>query len=386
MTGLKSYLRISDNVFPKILEKFYLLEKNNDELFELSKEAFLYILSFKDGRSLTSADSNKRFINTLLKQSILVESFKRKKRTFILNRPPLPSLRYLEIQLTSRCNIKCKHCYQGDKADEELPFDELKKILEEFISFQGLRVLLSGGEPLLYSKLKDLNTFLKGYGAYVVLITNGTLLNDIPLSYISNIDEVQISLDGMEEGHDFLRGEGTFKKVIGGIRRLKEKTDKKISFATMVHNKNLNDFKKLKRLIKSFDAKEWGIDYPVFTGYFKKHKDLYPPIDSAIEVMRYRFGASYHSTEEKKDYACGVHTMTLMPTGNFVPCGFYPDKIFGNIKEGLAKALKNRVFFKLSDILECNNCQYIYDCRGGCRYRAGGIDKKDFLMCKIFGR
>lgn len=386
MIGSKKYLRLSDNFIPKILEKYYLFDKKNDELYELSESAFNFVLSFKDGKDLSEINGNKSFIKNLLKLSILEESDKIKKRNFILNKPPIPTLRYLEIQLTSKCNLKCKHCYQGEKNDLELPFSALKNILNDFVYFQGLRILLSGGEPLLYSNFKELNLFLKNYPAYVVLITNGVLLNKIPLAQIRNIDEIQVSLDGMEYGHNILRGEGTFEKVISGVKRIKEKTDKKISFATMVHNKNISEFKNMNKLIKSLGAKEWGIDYPVLTGFFEKNRDLYPDIDSAIKVMKYRFGASYHSTEEDNDYACGVHTMTLLPNGHFVPCGFYPSKIFGNIKEGLKIALKNRSFFKLLDISECKDCNYIITCRGGCRFRAGDLTKKDQLMCKIFRR
>ncbi|MCX7991931.1 MAG: radical SAM protein [Proteobacteria bacterium] len=386
LTGSKRYLIISDNFYPKILENFYFLDKKNDELYELTEESFSFILSFRDGKDISNIKTNKRFIKSLIRLSILKETSKRVKKKFILEKPPLPSLRYLEIQLTAKCNLRCRHCYQDEKNDFELPIDNLKKVLDEFVKFQGLRILLSGGEPLLYSRFKELNDYLKRYPAYVVLITNGLLLNEMPLSYIKNVDEIQISIDGMKEGHNYLRGDGTFEKVIRAVKRLKEKTNKYISFATMVHKKNLKEFKELKKLIKSFGAKEWGIDYPVLTGFFEKNKDIYPDIDSALKVIKYKFGASYHSTDEENDYACGVHTMTLLPNGNFVPCGFYPDKIFGNINEGLEKALKNRSFFRLSDITECFSCEHICLCRGGCRYRAGDIDKKDPLMCKIYGK
>lgn len=384
LNGSKKYLRLSSNFIPKILEKPYLFDKKNDELYELSESALNFVLSFKDGVALSEIKNNKRFIKSLLRLKILEESDKKIKRNFNLKSPPTPTLRYLEIQLTSRCNLKCKHCYQGEKKDEELPIDKLKKILKEFIDLQGLRILLSGGEPLLYSHFKELNSFLKNYPAYTVLITNGTLLNKIPLTYITNIDEIQVSIDGMEKGHNILRGEGTFQKIISGITRIKQKTNKKLSFATMVHKKNINEFKSLSKLIKSFEAKEWGIDYPVFTGFFQDNKALYPSLSDAIKVMKHRFGASYHFTNEDNDYACGIHTMTLLPNGNFVACSFFPDKFFGTIDDGLEVALKNRSFFKLSDIKECLDCTYLRICKGGCRYRAGNIAKKDPLMCKIY--
>lgn len=384
MSISENYLCLSNNFIPKILERYYILHKINEDLYELSEDAFSFIISLKNGIPLNEVRKNKKFIDRLLKIGILEIRNKKRKRRLFLKKPPLPSLRYLEIQLTSRCNLRCKHCYQ-EKEDFELPLQNLLKILEDFKIAQGLRIILSGGEPLLYSHFKELNSYLKDYPAYVVLLTNGILLNKLNLSIIKNIDEIQFSLDGTKGGHDYLRGEGTFEKTISAIEKVKENTDKHISIATMVHKKNLSEFKALSKIVKKFKSKEWGIDYPVLTGAFKGHIELYPSISEAVETMKYKFGASYHSTEEENSYACGVHTMTLLPNGDFVPCGFYPHKVFGNINRGLFDALNNRQFFKLSSIKECKGCPHLSLCRGGCRFRAGGISKRDKFMCAIYG-
>ncbi len=379
------FLRLSDNFIPRHLEKLYLLDKQTDELYELNEEAFYFVVSLKDGIPYQDVKAKKSFVNRLLKLGILTLTERKKKRQLIIKKSPIPSLRYLEIQLTSACNLKCKHCYQSEKKNYELPFEPLKKVLKEFTDAQGLRILLSGGEPLLYSRFGELSRYLKNYPAYVVLLTNGTLITEKHIKLLKNIDEIQFSIDGLEESHDYLRGKGSFKRLMKAIYLIKEKTDKSISFATMVHKKNLKDFPKLSRLVKSLGAKEWGIDYPILTGFFSLNKELYPAPEEALKVMKYRFGASYHLTETDSDFACGTHLMTLLPDGSFVPCGFYPDRAWGNINSGLTEAIQKRSFYKLSDILDCKGCEYLYNCRGGCRFRAGGVEKKDSFMCKLYG-
>jgi len=381
---LDGYVKLSNNLFPKKLETPCILDKKHDDIYELNYEAFEFILKCDGSRLLSELSPPKRFINILLKNSIVEIHKKPEKRIFTVENAPVPSLRYLEIQLTNRCNLNCLHCYQKEKRALELPIESLKKVLEDFVKVQGIRVILSGGEPLLYTKFLELNDFLKGYPARVVLLTNGTLIPKFnPGQW--NIDEVQISIDGMEEAHDFIRGKGCFKKLIEGIEKIKKESEIDISFATMIHKRNLKDFKSLKKLIKSYGAKEWGIDYPVVAGNLEGNKDLLPEIEQAIKCLKYRFGASYHSMGDENNYGCGTHLMTLCYDGNFLPCGFYKDKIFGTIEEGLMKAISNREFVKLEEIDECKGCIYIKDCRGGCRYRAGKRTGRDFFMCRVFG-
>ena len=90
-----------------------------------------------------------------------------------LSRPRnLPSLRYLELQLTSRCNLTCKHCYLGETTPLDLPAETILRICKEFERMQGLRLLLSGGEPMLHNDFWTLNDALSDFGLRSVLLSN----------------------------------------------------------------------------------------------------------------------------------------------------------------------------------------------------------------------
>lgn len=53
-----------------------------------------------------------------------------------------------------------------------------KKILKEFEQMQGLRVLITGGEPLMHPEFEKINDFIKELPIRKILFTNGVLLND----------------------------------------------------------------------------------------------------------------------------------------------------------------------------------------------------------------
>lgn len=385
MTNLTSYVSLADHVFPKKLESNYLFDKKNDELYELNDTAFAFVITLDGSKKVEELNFPKNFFKSLVKHKLLSFHEQPRKRTYFLERPPYPSVRYLEIQLTLRCNLNCHHCYQGQKDSVELPLDGLKKVLEDFIKLQGIRVLLSGGEPLLYSKFLELNKALKDYPARVVLLTNGTLLERFDVDGL-NVDEIQFSLDGMEKGHDYLRGKGSFERLVKGIELVKNNTNKDISFATMIHRENLKEFKKMKEFVKSYEAKEWGIDFPVIAGNLKENSDFLVSEEEAIKVMKHRFGASFHDTGSYDAYACGVHLLTLNPKGEFLPCSFYPDKVLGTLEDGLLHAIGNRKLLTKETLTACKDCEDFSLCHGGCRFRAGDERNRDILMCKLFGK
>jgi len=77
-----------------------------------------------------------------------------------------------------------------------LPLSQALSVLAQFEKMQGLRILFSGGEPLLYPDLGALNDALPSLAFRKVLLTNGTLLTEANHDLWCHFDEIQISLDG----------------------------------------------------------------------------------------------------------------------------------------------------------------------------------------------
>lgn len=112
------------------------------------------------------------------------------------------------LKITKKCTLKCKHCpwIYGEK--EELPVEQWKHIIYD-LKKQGVRgVVIEGGEPLLYKDLNELIAFCKNLKLTTTIATNATmsLAGYYP-------DKFYVSIDGMEEQHDALRGNGAFKKM-----------------------------------------------------------------------------------------------------------------------------------------------------------------------------
>ena len=303
--------------------------------------------------------------------------------TISVKRPPLikspaPSLRYLELQITDRCNLRCRHCYIGETAPQELSIKQITEILKEFEEMQGLRLMITGGEPLLHSNFDALNDVLPDFLIRKVLFTNGLLLSKDLLRGL-NVDEIQISIDGLEKGHDSLRGAGTFLKALKAVRRAKE-MGFEVSVATMVHAKNLNDFDEMEKLFSELGIKDWTVDVPCVTGRLERSSEFQVSPEKGGKYLRYGYGAGLHAGET--GFGCGLHLLSVMADGKVTKCTFYSDRPVGSINEGLRQCWKRTVPIALKD-LTCD-CEYLEACRGGCRYRAellGDPLGKDLYKC-----
>jgi radical SAM protein with 4Fe4S-binding SPASM domain len=350
-----------------------------DELHELDDDSFRFLTSCTADGGCDTRDS--AFIDYCLEEGILTREPVMVKRPDL--RPsPDPSLRYLELQVTSRCNLRCKHCYIGDSAPAELSAAQIRSTLKEFEEMQGLRVLITGGEPLLHSRFDEINEMLPDLFLRKVLFTNGVLLRKDMLARLK-VHEIQVSIDGMRAAHDSLRGPGTFDIALDTIRRALD-TGFDVSVSTMVHSGNLKDFDALEEQFRSLGIKEWAVDVPCVTGRMKAHDGLIVGPEEGGRYLGYGFGGGMHSTGP--GYACGLHLMAVLPDGKAAKCTFYGDRAVGTISEGLRTCWERVRPIKLEN-LDCR-CDFLEACRGGCRYRAELLDHaqgRDLYRCALYG-
>jgi radical SAM protein with 4Fe4S-binding SPASM domain len=350
-----------------------------DELYELDSASFNFLKKCASHDGCIS--KNSAFIDYCREEELL--SMKQgPARRPVLKQSPVPSLRYLELQITDACNLRCRHCYIGKTGRNELSVDHATKVLREFEEMQGLRVLITGGEPLLHSKFREINELLPDFFIRKVLFTNGVLLKKEDLKTL-NVDEIQVSLDGLEDAHDKVRGNGTFKHALEAMR-LALDAGFDVSVSTMVHKFNRADFDDMEQLFKKMGIKDWTVDIPCMTGRLMENEEFCVSPEESGKYLGYGYGNGLHSSTQ--GYGCGLHLMAVMADGGIAKCTFYGDQPVGTINHGLKTAWAKIQPVRLKD-LECD-CEYLEVCRGGCRYRAElltGKSGKDLYRCALYG-
>ena len=165
------------------------------------------------------------------------------------------------FHILTKCNLACKHCYINPKEHGEntLSFDTIKKWLSVFKQ-KNKNLVLLGGEPTLHTDLSKIIRVAKEKLFYssVTLDTNGYLFNDI-LSKTSPklLDFISFSLDGAEEKlNDSIRGKGSYKKCIEGIKKAKGFNK---SLIYTVSSMNIDDIEKMPKLLEKLKVDKFFI-------------------------------------------------------------------------------------------------------------------------------
>lgn len=140
---------------------------------------------------------------------------------------------FIQIHLTERCNLRCRHCYQGGGRTAELSLSEVRAVvaevadmLAEWSAAYGLEFSRSfnvtGGEPLLREDLFEILAAMAERGFATYLLTNGTLVEQEQAQRLAGlgVKGVQVSLEGPEAVHDRIRGAGSFAASRRGVTRL----------------------------------------------------------------------------------------------------------------------------------------------------------------------
>src|SRR3972149_2674201 len=129
---------------------------------------------------------------------------------------------------TSRCNLKCLHCYSSSDLShcgDELTTPQAKHLLSQIVQVNCPVVLFSGGEPLLRSDLFELLAEAKRLKLRAVISSNGTLIDSAVAKKLAElcVSYVGISIDGGEEFHDrFRQANGSFEVALAGIENCRK--------------------------------------------------------------------------------------------------------------------------------------------------------------------
>jgi len=128
----------------------------------------------------------------------------------------------LDIEVTTRCNGSCLHCFarSGISRSSSLPICLVKEIITEAYHAGYRHLHITGGEPLLWEGLFETveYAFRSGYKT-IFMNTNGTLITEEIGKRLADYGSfsMSVSLDGPEDLHDRIRGKGSYRRVMRGI-------------------------------------------------------------------------------------------------------------------------------------------------------------------------
>ncbi|MDD2935210.1 MAG: radical SAM protein [Candidatus Pacebacteria bacterium] len=169
----------------------------------------------------------------------------------------------VQIQVTNRCNLSCRHCYvsSGKANSEEMSDQEITKLLLDLRSWGVLKIQWVGGEVFTRKGFLNLAQYAKELGFEQSLLTNGVFFG------LKNKDKsifhhcwdlfytIQVSVDDFGDNfNQFVGRKNVWAIVFDAIDNLSQSKpkNKTLSIATIIRPDNILAIPKIVRL---FDGK-----------------------------------------------------------------------------------------------------------------------------------
>lgn len=198
----------------------------------LAKDKFIIIganeeeLNTKD-ESFTYAIDNPKTLESDFSQYTEQEINENTQDFFLEENQGRPLISTLQLELSSRCNERCIHCYipNGKKNHGiDMPFEKFKKLVDEFASMGGINITLSGGEALLHKDIVKMLYYCREKDLKISLLSNLITLTEEQIKTMKeiNVSLVQVSLYSMDPViHDYITTiQGSFIKTKEAIEKL----------------------------------------------------------------------------------------------------------------------------------------------------------------------
>ena len=142
----------------------------------------------------------------------------------------------VQWHITSRCMKRCRHCYMFEsdryrtEIEQELSYEKMLQILDDIKDFEekynfGVNdFFITGGDPVLNPDLGKFLFELKHRGKRTYIMGNPETLTPeiIKMFKDAGVQQMQMSMDGLKETHDFYRGKGNFELTVKALELLDE--------------------------------------------------------------------------------------------------------------------------------------------------------------------
>lgn len=277
------------------------------------------------------------------------------------NMAKLHPLRQLFWECTLRCNLKCRHCGSNcmqSNPQNDMPLKDFLHTIDSItphINPQDTTIIISGGEPLLRNDLEECGHELYQRGYSWGIVTNGFSLTRERLDNLmdAGIRSMTISLDGLKEEHNWLRGHAeSFDSAANAIQML-AKDDKLLwDVVTCIHRKNYPALVSFRNHLVNIGVRNWRIFtiFPMgraahmpelqltneeFTGLMEFIKKMRRTGGIHIDFACEGFLGKYEGEVRDHFYSCnaGICIASILADGTISACPSIRSHIFhqGNI-------------------------------------------------------
>lgn len=298
---------------------------------------------------------------------------------------------HVQLHLTDKCNLKCKHCYEGErKIINEWTYPDLDKVIIKLEDcFQKWNVdgeiSLVGGEPTMWPYLSKLlyRLYNSKYIKRMAILTNGICLSDdIKKAIIETKPTIQVSIDGInQEKHEYIRGKGTYSKAINTIKYLVQ-NDVQVFVHYVISEYSVPITTEFVKYMDNLGVSQitFSRDVPIGSSNISmilSKKELQEVFEQLNSIKKELSNSKLTINTSRPLWAIygeegrcpvAIQTITILPDGTVLPCRRLPINI-GNIKNDTLFNIwyTSEVLWNLrnrKNINTCGKCKLLDNCGG----------------------
>ena len=189
-------------------------------------------------------------------------------RLFRSGETRLHELNYLFWECTTRCNLHCRHCGSDctmGSLEKDMPLEDFLSALDTIPKDhrpKGFTVVLTGGEPLLRPDIATIGREIKKRGFGWSMVSNGYFYDEKMHHLLmgAGMGALTLSLDGLKESHDWMRGHiGSYERTLQAIRIASAQKGLNSDVVTCVNKRNLKELEQIHSTLESLGAKQWRL-------------------------------------------------------------------------------------------------------------------------------
>lgn len=267
----------------------------------------------------------------------------------------------LQWHLTNACDGNCRHCYDRSELGEPA-FEQAMRILDDFRGFCRKRrvaphVCLSGGDPFRYSHFWELYREIDAANLHVSLLANPIEPAEIDrLVAIRPPVYYQVSLEGLREHNDQMRGQGHFDRTLAFLDAARDRrltthvmlTLTRDNFDQVIPLGDLLRFHTLRFTFNRLSAVGQGADLALpsreeFVDFLQQYQRaaMANPVfgfkDNLFNILRHRHGQKL--LPGCTGFGCGAafNFVALLPNGEVHACRKFPSPLGNAFEQALGE-------------------------------------------------
>lgn len=168
--------------------------------------------------------------------------------------------RIFYFNITYGCNSDCIYCYSHNTLHNSKSHNEISAAdFFSYLNAQNInsedRVIVNGGEPFLHTEIENILLGLVSHDCEVLVYSNGRILPQYDMSYLTKRFRFIIPIHGYEILHEKITGvKGSYRETLEGLNHLTQNTDSLVDIKIIINNAMLSEDYDGNLLIKSLSG------------------------------------------------------------------------------------------------------------------------------------